>query len=98
MRVRRLRIDSRNIVWFIFILGVIVALAMIIYFPTYSRYKKLREENIKMVKKIGRLKREINELEKAIKSLETGSFLLEKIARESIGVAKDDEIVIDIKD
>ena len=98
MRVRRLKIGSRNIIWSIFILGVIVAVAMMIYFPTYSRYKRLNEENIKMVKKIERIKKEINELEKTIKSLETDPFLLEKIARESIGVAKDDEIVIDIKD
>ena len=98
MRVRRSKVNFRNSIWYLFSLGIIAVLAMMIYFPTYSRYKKLREENTEMVEKIECLREEINELEQTIKNLEKNPFLLEKIARESIGVAKDNEIVVDIEE
>jgi len=81
-----------------FFLFLIVSAGMVIYFPTYSRYKRLSRENEKIVKKIEAMKSEISHLQQNLDNVENDPYLLEKIARETIGVAKDDEIVVDIKD
>ena len=92
MRGKRLKIDLYKLVWGFFFILFIVFVAMLIYFPTYSRYVNLKRENLQMKEKIAQLKIQIKELEKQGED----AYLLEKMARENLGAVKEDEIVIDI--
>ena len=69
-----------------------------IYFPNYARLKKLRQQNSRLSKDNQKLEAEIAELEEKIKALGSDDYLYETIARDSLGVAKEDEIVIDIEE
>ncbi|MCF7873864.1 MAG: septum formation initiator family protein [Candidatus Omnitrophica bacterium] len=81
------------------LLGVVIfILAMIVYFPDYSKLKKLRKENQKLIGKIDSLKKEIVNYQIKNKKLKEDSFIYEKIAREKLGVAREDEIVVDIEE
>jgi cell division protein FtsB len=81
------------------LLGVaIFILAMVVYFPDYSKLKNLKEENQKLIKKIDNLKKDIIDYEMKNKKLEENSYFYEKIAREKLGVAREDEIVVDIEE
>jgi cell division protein FtsB len=51
-----------------------------------------------MVEEIKRLKSKIEGLERDLDGLAKSEYFLEKLARENLGVVKDGEIVIDIKD
>ena len=75
----------------------IVIVILIIYFPNYAKLKRLKGENKRLVLENEKLIAEINDYETKIKKLGKDPFLYEKIAREELGVAKDNEIVIDIE-
>ncbi len=95
---KRFKIDSLLILRCLFILVAVTVAALIMFFPTYSRYRKLREENIMITRKIEALRQEIDQLNRDISALEKDPYLMEKMARETLGVARENEIVIDIKD
>ena len=94
---KSLKVDFFSIARFFFILIAAGVLGMFIYAPTYLRYRGLRDENFSMARKNALLQKEISDLEYNLKAIEKDSFILEKIARDTIGVAKKDEIVIDIR-
>lgn len=97
--VERLLRKSRNsYIRFIFGAVCLVVIAGITYFPNYSKLKKLRNENKRLVSENEDLVIEIDDLEKKLEIVGEDSFLYEKIAREDLGVARENEIVIDIKD
>ncbi|MCF7874477.1 MAG: septum formation initiator family protein [Candidatus Omnitrophica bacterium] len=77
---------------------VIFILAMLVYFPNYSKLKNLREENQKLISKNNHLKKEIKEYEIKNKKLKEDHFIYEKIAREKLGFAREGEIVVDIEE
>ncbi len=77
---------------------VIFTVGMLVYFPNYSKLKKLREENQELIKKIDNLKKDIAIYEIKNKKLEDNSFIYEKIARDKLGVAREGEIVVDIEE
>jgi len=81
------------------IFGIIclVVVVLIIYFPNYAKLKRLNGENKRLVLENEKLIEEINDYEAKIKRSGKDPFLYEKIAREDLGVAKDNEIVIDIE-
>lgn len=95
---KRVKIDSLLAVRCLFILAAVAIAALVIFFPTYSRYRKLKEENIMITRKIEALRQEIDQLSRDIAALEKDPYLMEKMARETLGVARENEIVIDIKD
>lgn len=68
------------------------------YFSHYTRLKRLKEVNRKLVLQIDKLQKEIDNLQKETKKLGKDSYLYEKLARDTIGVAREDEIVVDIKE
>jgi cell division protein FtsB len=72
---------------------------MIFYFPNYSKLKKLKQANKRLSLEIEKLEKEIKDLKEKIEKVkkEDPSFY-EKIVREELGVAKDNEIIIDIKE
>ena len=77
--------------------GVAIA-ATVIYFPNYARLKELRGENKRLILENENLTEEIGEYEEKLKRIGKDPYLYEKIAREELGIAKEGEIVIDIKE
>ncbi len=77
------------------VVGILVA---IVYFPTYSRLKKLRRENTRINSEIEDLREEIAEYEQVLKELKENPGAFEKIARENLGVIRDNEIIVDIQE
>jgi len=73
-------------------------LAMVIYFPNYAKLKKLRDENKRLSSENTGLIEEIVDYEEKLKRVGKDPYLYEKIAREELGIAKEGEIVIDIKE
>jgi len=82
----------------IIIIIVIVIIMVIIYFPNYAKVKKLRDENQRLVDENRQIEAEIIDYQEKIKTLDKDPYVYEKIAREELGVAKENEIVIDVKE
>lgn len=78
----------------IFLLSTV---ALILYFPNYTKLKQLRRENEKLLLKNKELEGEIVDLEDKLSRVGEDPYLYEKIARDELGVAKEGEIVIDIE-
>ncbi|MCD6583627.1 MAG: septum formation initiator family protein [Candidatus Omnitrophica bacterium] len=98
MRVKLFNVDSFKL-WRLIIGFVILLIGVgIVYLPSYLRLRRLRKENQRVIEKIAHLKKEIKTLETDVEKLQNESSLWEKLVREKLGVAKKDEIVIDIKD
>jgi cell division protein FtsB len=83
---------------FLAIFFAVIIAGMVIYFPDYAKLKHLREENKKLRVENRKVKKEIEEYERKIRSLGKDPYIYEKIARDNLGVAKEGEIVIDIKE
>ena len=71
---------------------------MVVYFPNYARLKKLRGENKRLALENEKLIGEIVDYEEKLRRVGKDPYLYEKIAREELGIAKEGEIVIDIKE
>ncbi len=84
--------------WFLLLAVLFFGLGMAIYFPNYSRLKALREEKERLDESIERLKAEIEVYQLKNERLTEDSFLFEEIARDRLGVIREDEIVIDIEE
>jgi|GEM_PF-2285111 cell division protein FtsB len=85
------------------LLGFFLAMGLftifiIFYFPDYARLRKIREANTKILSQIQGLSKEIKNLDSNNSRISKDPALYEKLAREKLGVAKDSEIVIDIKE
>jgi cell division protein FtsB len=98
MRVKFLSIDYLKLLLILFILGVFFGVFMVFYFPNLAKLKELRQANEQLTSEIGNLKKEIYDLQDKGKKVTKDSTLYEKLAREDLGVAKKDEIVIDIQE
>lgn len=79
-------------------IGIIFTIVMMVYFPNYAKLKHLKEENQKLILNNEQLEKEIVDYALKIQKIEQGRdpYIYEKIARDDLGVAKDNEIVIDI--
>jgi cell division protein FtsB len=75
----------------------IFIIAMVIYFPNYAKLKKLKKENVRLFLENVTLEKEIADYEEKLSRVGDDPYIYEKIAREELGVAKDNEIVIDIE-
>ncbi len=71
--------------------------AMFVYFPNYARLKKLKEENLRLTQANQQLEAEIADYEAKLLQVDKDSYVYEKIARDELGIARDNEIVIDIE-
>ena len=78
----------------LFIAGVVI---FFVYLPNYTRLTKLKRENARLIRDIDSLKREIDKFKSDIEKLENGSFIWEELARQNLGVVKEGEIVVDIR-
>ncbi|MFC1624739.1 septum formation initiator family protein [Candidatus Omnitrophota bacterium] len=79
-------------------LYVIIALILfVIFLPGYAKFMELRARNIDLENEIKRLEQENVRLYKEKKRLEEDIDYVEKIARESMGVAREGEIPMKIE-
>ena len=79
-------------------LYVVVAIGLLVIFlPGYSKFMELRAKNIHLEKEIERLERENVRLYKEKKRLEEDIDYIEKVARESMGVAREGEVPIKLE-
>ena len=81
-----------------FVFVVICIVVGVIYFPNYARLKKLKAENARLTLENKKLEEEIADYAENLKNLGKDPYLYEKIARDSLGIARDNEIVIDIEE
>ena len=79
----------------LYVVTVIVLIA--IFLPGYAKFMELRAKNIYLEKEIERLERENIALHKEKKKLNEDIDYIEKVARESMGVAREGEIPIKIE-
>ena len=74
------------------IIGIIILLA--IYLPGFSKLQELKEEKRNLERRIEVLTKTNEELKKEKDRLENDPSYIEKIAREKLGMAKKDEIIL----
>ena len=80
----------------IFIFLVLGLIACVIYFPNYTKVKKLKAENNRLSKKNSELIGEISSLKNDLERVENDPFIWEELARENAGVVREGEIIVDI--
>ena len=80
----------------IFIAVLLLILCVIIYFPNYAKLKKLRQLNSDLLVKNKTLSKEIKDLQRKLKKVGKDPYLYEKLARDNLGIARENEIVVDI--
>ena len=97
MAVRLLNTKQAKQLKLLIIIGAIFIIAMVIYFPNYARLRRLRNENVRLFLENVQLEKEIADYEEKLKMVGKDPYIYEKIARDELGVAKDNEIVIDIE-
>lgn len=98
MRVKHLDLNYLSILKFLFFALIFFVVAMVAYFPNYARLKKLKEANHKLVGQVKTLSTEIKALQKKLKKVGKDQSLYEELARQNLGVARENEIVVDIKE
>lgn len=80
--------------------AVIIALLIVtavVYFPNYAKIRKIRRENKRLAQEIEKLQVEIADYEDKVQRLGSDPYLYERIARDDLGVARENEIIIDIE-
>ncbi|MFH1768172.1 MAG: septum formation initiator family protein [Candidatus Omnitrophota bacterium] len=82
--------------WLVIFLFLSTA-AFFLYLPNYSKLKKLKEENNRLLAGIDSLKKEIDTIKGDVEKLERDPFVFEQLVREELDVVKDGEIVVDIR-
>lgn len=78
------------------VLAVITALIVIavILLPGYTKLQDLIAENNRLEERIKDLSRSVESLKSEKERLETDILYIEKVAREKLGVVREDEIII----
>ena len=72
--------------------GLLIVAA--VFLPGFSKLQQLKEENRNLEKRIEVLTKTNEELEKEKEKLENDPSYVEKIAREKLGMARKDEIIL----
>ncbi|MEW5758608.1 MAG: septum formation initiator family protein [Candidatus Omnitrophota bacterium] len=80
-------------IWWVLFIAII---AIIVFFPGYSKLEQLNQKNKELNHRIVELKRENVSLKTNIEKLKNDPFYLEKVAREKMGVVKKGEVVYKI--
>jgi cell division protein FtsB len=86
--------------WLKVFLGIalVVAIVMVIYFPNYAKLNRLRQTNKDLLVRIDQLEDEIDDLQGKMERVGDDPHIYEEIARDTLGVARENEIVIDIEE
>jgi cell division protein FtsB len=78
-------------------LGLILIITIILCLPNYAKLKEMKEATARFNQQSQLLEEEIVDYQGKMQALKEDSYIYEQIARDDLGVAKDNEIVIDIK-
>ncbi|MBN3040808.1 MAG: septum formation initiator family protein [Candidatus Omnitrophica bacterium] len=97
MAVRLLNSKGAKRLLLLLCLSLLVLLVLAVYFPSYSRLRTLNNGNEDISRRNADLEQEIKDLEDKLQRVGKDPFLYESIARDELGVAKENEVVIDIK-
>jgi cell division protein FtsB len=95
---KNLKIDFVKLIGFVVLGLVIVLIISFTFLPKYTTIRELTEENEALSKRIDEVKKEIQTLKEDLTHLKEDPFYLEKIARDQLGAAKDNEVVIKIEE
>ena len=98
MRARKLKIDFSKFLSFVLFAALLLLIISFTFLPKYTRIKELTEENEALSRQIEEVKQEIATLRKDLRSFKEGPFYLEKMAREHLGAAKENEVVVQIEE
>ena len=96
MLAKLLNLNHFKTVKIIFIGSLFLIFCVIIYFPNYAKLRKLRQLNQGLVVKNKDLNKEIKDLQRKVKKVGKDPYFYEKMARDNLGVARENEIVVDI--
>jgi len=77
-------------------IGVAIVL-IVVFLPGYAKFMELRAKNINLENEIERLEKENMTLYREKDKLEKDIHYIEKVARDSMGVAREGEIPIKIE-
>lgn len=76
----------------------LTAVLLLIFFPGFYEYQKLASRERTLLRRIGELEKTNRRLEDEIYRLKNDMEYVERIAREKLGVVKEDEIPYKIED
>jgi cell division protein FtsB len=74
----------------------VIFLVAAFYFPNYAKLNKISQTNATLVSDIKALRQEIADLKSKLKKVKKDDTIYESVARESLGEAREGEIVIDM--
>ena len=80
----------------IVIIGILI-FAVIRLFPNYSKIRELQEENQQYEQRISSMKKEIDTLNHDLEHFQKDSFYVEKIARNELGIARENEVIVHVE-
>ncbi|MBN2120830.1 MAG: septum formation initiator family protein [Candidatus Omnitrophica bacterium] len=92
------KIDSLKLIVFLVLGCIILFIISFTFLPKYTKIKELAEEEQALSEKISQAEKEVGTLRNDIESLKDDPFYLEKVARDQLGAAKDNEVVIKIEE
>ena len=98
MAVKSLRIDFFKVLGFLFLGVILFLIIFFLFLPNYTKIKELREEYNILSKSIEETKKEIETLKIQIGSWDKDPFYLEKVARENLGLLKENEVAVKIEE
>ncbi|MBU4458193.1 MAG: septum formation initiator family protein [Candidatus Omnitrophica bacterium] len=75
----------------------IAVVLVVVFLPGYAKFMELRAKNISLEKEIEKLEQENMALYREKEKLEKDIHYIEKVARDSMGVAREGEIPIKIE-
>ena len=98
MPVKSLKIDFFKVLGFLFLGVILFLIIFFLFLPGYTKIKELREECNILSKSIEDTRKEIETLKTQIGSWDKDPFYLEKVARENLGLLKENEVAVKIEE
>ena len=78
--------------------ALFLLLGLAVYLPNYARLCKLRKANQRLRRDIVATRNQIEGLRRNIENISKDPRIMEAISRDELGVAREGEIVVDIKE
>jgi|GEM_PF-2728154 len=96
MPVGLLKRNLFKVIGFGILASIVVGVLASIYLPEYTRIQELQKRKLDLKNEILQLKRQVSDLTHKNKLVkEKDAYFLEKIAREHLGVIREDEAIVD---
>lgn len=89
---RQIQVPWGKIIYFI-LLAILIVMGTYFIFPGIIRMRKLNQQEIDLEKILGEKELKKTELERYLNKLKDDPFFAEKVARDEMGLSKDNEII-----